>query len=104
MKDSGYGIFSNILSLWHSPNLWIETGANVDVCFAIFMFSSYQVIRIYSALMENGSHATTVHDVGTVYLKFTSRKTIRLKNMHHVTSINKNLVSEFLLCRVATHH
>ena len=49
-------------------------------------------------LMGNGSHAC-VHGVGTVDLKFTSGKIVRLKNVHHVPSINKNLVSGSLLCR-----
>jgi hypothetical protein len=34
-----------------------------------------------------------------VDLKFTSGKTVRLKNVHHVSSINKNLVSGYLLCQ-----
>ena len=48
--------------------------------------------------MGNGSHAS-VHGVGTVNLKFTSGKTVQLKNVQHVPSINKNLVSGSLLCR-----
>ena len=48
--------------------------------------------------MGNGSHAI-VRGVGTVDLKFTSGKTVRLKNVHHVPSINKNLVSGSRLCR-----
>jgi hypothetical protein len=98
MKDSGYGILPTILSVCHSPNWWIDTGANVYVCSDISMFSSYQVIGTSSILMENGSHAA-VHGVGMVDLKFTSGKTVRLKNVHHVPSINKNLVSGSLLCR-----
>ena len=49
-------------------------------------------------LMGNGSHAT-VRGVGTVDLKFTSGKIVRLKNVHHVPSINQNLVSGSRLCR-----
>jgi hypothetical protein len=37
--------------------------------------------------------------VGTVILKFTSGKTVLLKNVQHVPSIKKNLVSGSLLCR-----
>jgi hypothetical protein len=48
--------------------------------------------------MGNGSHAS-IHGVGMVDLKFTLGKTVRLKNVHHVPSINKNLVSGSLLCR-----
>src|SRR3954469_21814589 len=62
------------------------------------MFSSYQVRGTQTVLMRNGSHAS-VHGVGMVDLKFTSRKTVRLKNLHHVPSINNNLVSGSLPCR-----
>jgi hypothetical protein len=48
--------------------------------------------------MENGSH-TCVLGVGTVILKLTSGKTMLLKNVQHVPSIKKNLVSGSLLCR-----
>ena len=49
-------------------------------------------------LIGNCSHAF-VHGIVTVDLKFTSGKIVRLKNVHHVPSINKNLVSGSLLCR-----
>src|SRR4051812_23727024 len=62
------------------------------------MFSSYQVSRTSSVLMGNGSRAY-VHGVGMVNLKFTSGNTVQLKNVQHVPSINKNLVSGSLLCR-----
>ena len=48
--------------------------------------------------MGNGSHARVL-GVGTVNLKFTSRKTVQLKNVQHVPTIKKNLVSGSLLCR-----
>ena len=98
MKDVGYGILPTILSVCHSPDWWIDTGANTHVCSDISMFSSYQVSRTSSVLMGNGSRAS-VHGVGTVDLKFTSGKTVQLKNVQHVPSINKNLVSGSLLCR-----
>jgi hypothetical protein len=41
--------------------------------------------------MENGSHAR-VFGVCTVILKFTSRKTVLLKNMQHVPSIKRILL------------
>jgi hypothetical protein len=49
-------------------------------------------------IMENGSH-TSVRGVGTVDLKLTSGKIVQLRNVQHIPSINKNLVSGFLLCR-----
>jgi hypothetical protein len=48
--------------------------------------------------MGNGSRAT-IHGIGRVDLKLTSRKTLSLKNVHHVPVINRNLISGSLLCR-----
>ena len=60
--------------------------------------SSFQVTQDCSVLMRNGSHAS-VDGIGTVDLKFTSRKIVQLKNMQHVPSMKKNLVSGTLLLR-----
>src|SRR6266542_4015333 len=98
MKDVGYGNFPTVLSVCHSSEWWIDTGANVHIYADISMFSSYQATRTSSVLMGNGPHAF-VHGVGTVDLKFTSGKIVRLENVHHVPSINKNLVSGSLLYR-----
>jgi hypothetical protein len=49
-------------------------------------------------LMGNGSHAHVL-GVGTINLKLTSGKTMRLKNVQHVSTIKKNPVSGSLLCR-----
>ncbi|KAK1682587.1 hypothetical protein QYE76_043435 [Lolium multiflorum] len=56
------------------------------------------VARDSSVLMGNGSHAS-VRGVGTVDLKFTSGKIVQLRNVQHVPTMNKNLVSGSLLCR-----
>nr|AAM00977.1 Putative retroelement [Oryza sativa Japonica Group]AAP53108.1 retrotransposon protein, putative, Ty1-copia subclass [Oryza sativa Japonica Group] len=66
---SGCGkILPTVLSVFHSPNWWVDTGANIHVG------------RGSSLLMGNGSLAA-VHGVGTVDLKFTSGKTVQLKNV-----------------------
>jgi hypothetical protein len=49
-------------------------------------------------MMGNISHAR-VFGVGTIILKFTPGKMVLLKNVQHVPSIKKNLVSDSLLCR-----
>nr|ABF98935.1 retrotransposon protein, putative, Ty1-copia subclass [Oryza sativa Japonica Group] len=67
-----------------STNWWVDTGANVA--------------RGSTVLMGNGSHAS-VHGVGTVDLKFTSGKIVQLKNVQHVPSIDRNLVSGSRLTR-----
>ena len=48
--------------------------------------------------MGNRSHPRVL-GIGTVNLKFTSGKIVQLKNMQHVPTINKNLVSVSLLCK-----
>jgi hypothetical protein len=61
------------------------------------MVSSYQVMRRSIVMMGNDLHATVL-GVCMVDLKFISGKIVRLKNVHHVPSRNKNLVSGSLLC------
>jgi hypothetical protein len=41
----------------------------------------------------------SIHGVATVSFKFTSGKTVQLKNLQHVLSINKNLFSGSFLYR-----
>nr|AAT58810.1 putative polyprotein [Oryza sativa Japonica Group] len=95
---SGYGNLPTVFSVNQSTNWWVDTGANVHVCADISLFSSYQVARGSTVLMGNGSHAS-VHGVGTVDLKFTSGKIVQLKNVQHVPSIDRNLVSGSRLTR-----
>jgi hypothetical protein len=68
------------------------------VCSNASLFSSFQIARHSSMMMGNGSHAS-IYGVGMVDLKLTSTKIMHLKNVQHVPSINKNLVSGSLLCR-----
>jgi hypothetical protein len=86
------------LSVFQSTTWWLDSSANVHVCSVFSLFSSYQVTQDSSVMMGNGSHAS-IRGVGTVDLKLTSEKIVQLKNVHHVSSINKNLVSDSLLCR-----
>jgi hypothetical protein len=88
-----------VLSVFYLPNWWVDTGANIYVCADIFLFSSYKVGGTAFLLMGNGSYVHIL-GVGTVNLKlFTSVKTVQLKNVQHVPTIKKNLVSGSLLCR-----
>jgi hypothetical protein len=96
--SSEYGNLLYVLSVFQSTTWWLDSGANVHVCSDASLFSSYQVARDSSVLMGNGSHAS-VCGVGTVDLKLTSEKIVQLKNVQHVPSINKNLVSDSLLCK-----
>jgi hypothetical protein len=90
---SGYdNLLPIVLSVCQSPEWWADTGANIHVCADISLFSSYQCKGAGALLMGNGSHARVL-GVGIVILKFTSVKTVLLKNVQHVPSIKKNLVS-----------
>jgi hypothetical protein len=78
---SRYGnILPIVLSVCHSPEWWIDTGANIYVCVDISLFLSYQVGGTGSLLMGNGSHARVL-GIGMINLKLTSGKIVRLKNL-----------------------
>ena len=71
----GYGKFlPTVLSVFQPTEWWVDMAANVHVCAAISMFTSYQA-RGSSIMMGNGLHAT-VRGVGTVDLKLTSGKIV----------------------------
>jgi len=94
----GYGnLLPTLILVCHSPDWWIDIGANIHVCADVSLFSSYQVGRTSSLLMGNEARAV-VRGVGMVDLKLTSGKTVQLKNVQDVPSIRKNLISSSLLC------
>ena len=66
----------------------MDTGVNVHVCADISLFSSYQASNTGALLMGNGSHARVL-GIGMVILKFTSGKTVLMKNVQHVPSIKR---------------
>jgi hypothetical protein len=86
-----------ILLACQSTDWWLDTGANVHVCFDLNLFSSYQATDGSAILMGNGSRAI-VHGIGRVDLKFTYGKTLSLKNVQHIPGINRKLISGSLLC------
>jgi hypothetical protein len=63
--------------------------------FLCFLLISTKGAR--SLLMWNKSHARVL-GVGTIILKFTTTKTMLLKNVQHVPFIKKNFVSGSFLC------
>jgi hypothetical protein len=70
---SGYGNLPCVLSVFQSTTWWLDSGANVYMCSDASLFSSYQVARDSSVMMESGSH-TSVRGVGTVDPKLTLGK------------------------------
>ena len=96
---SGYGNYLPfVLSVCLSPEWWMDSDANIHVCANVSLFTSYQAGGTRALLMGNGSH-TRVLGASTVVLKFTSGKTVLLKNVQYVPSIKKNLVSASQMCR-----
>jgi hypothetical protein len=93
-----YGNHATVLSVCYLSYWWIDTRANIYVCADISLFSSYQVTGTGSVLMGKCLNVA-VRGVSSIDLKFTSGKTVRLKNVQHVLSINKNIVSGSLLCK-----
>jgi hypothetical protein len=97
-EAGGSGYVLEILLACQSTNWWLDTRANVHVCSDLNLFFSYQATDSSSVLIGNESRAV-VHGVGRVDLKLTSAKTLSLKNVQHVSGINRNLISGSLLCR-----
>jgi len=96
---SEYGNYlPSVFSVCHSPEWWMDAGANVHISTDISLFSSYQEGSTRALLTGNGSHARVL-GVGTVILKFTLEKTVLMKNMQHVPSNKNNLVNGSQLCR-----
>jgi hypothetical protein len=56
--------------VFQSTTWWLDSGANIHVCFDASLFSSYEVTRDSSVMMGNRSH-TSVRGVGTIDLKLT---------------------------------
>jgi hypothetical protein len=78
---SGYGNhLPFVLSVCHSLEWWMDSGANIHVCDDVSLFTSYHVGGTGALLMGNGSHAHVL-GVGTVVLKFTLGKTVLLKHV-----------------------
>jgi hypothetical protein len=95
---SGYDNLPYVLSVFQSTTWWLDFGANVHVCYDASLFSSYQVMQDSFMMMENESY-TSIYGVGMVDLKLTLGKIMQLKNVQHIPSIKKNLVSGSLLCK-----
>ncbi|KAK2455989.1 putative mitochondrial protein [Trifolium repens] len=79
-----------------SDGWWIDTGATRHVCFDRAMFKTYTNAENKKVQMGN-AHTSDVAGIGDIELKFTSGKTLILKDVMHVPEMKKNLVSGFLL-------
>ena len=63
-----------------SDGWWIDTGASRHVCFDRVVFKTYTATEDQKVLLGD-SHTTEVAGIGDVELKFTSGKTLVLKDV-----------------------
>ncbi|KAI5350367.1 hypothetical protein L3X38_003258 [Prunus dulcis] len=71
---------------------WLDSGANVHVCFDKRFFKNYQNSSGGSVTLGNDTVAQ-VRGIGEVELKMTSGKTLTLKDVRHVPEVRRNLIS-----------
>ncbi|KAL0411696.1 UNVERIFIED_CONTAM: hypothetical protein Slati_3759300 [Sesamum latifolium] len=76
----------------------IDTGANVHVCADKSLFMSYQAITGRTVSMGNSSTAEVL-GIGSVALKFPSRRILSLKRVHHVPNVKRNIISGSVIVR-----
>ncbi|KAA0049683.1 uncharacterized protein E5676_scaffold106G001350 [Cucumis melo var. makuwa] len=77
----------------------INTGASLHVCHDLNLFRKYNEVKDKNILLGD-HHTTKVASIGEVELKFTSGKTLVLKEVLHTLEIRKNLVSGYLLNKI----
>ncbi|XP_062080111.1 3-hydroxy-3-methylglutaryl-coenzyme A reductase 2-like [Humulus lupulus] len=70
---------------------WVDTGASHHVCYDHAMFKTYTAADDKKVLLGD-SHTTIVAGIGNMELKFTSGKTLLLKDVMHTPEMRKNMV------------
>ena len=69
----GTSVYCNFIPTFllvcHSPEWWMDNGANIHVCADVSLFTFYQAGRTRALLMRNGLHACVL-GAGMVVLKF----------------------------------
>lgn len=96
VEETFVAMISEINMIGGSEGWWIDSGAARHVCKDRSLFKSYSEADDQKVLLGD-SHTTKVLGSGEVDLKFTSGKTLTLKNVLHTPEMRKNLVSGFLL-------
>ncbi|PON99483.1 Zinc finger, CCHC-type, partial [Trema orientale] len=89
-------MISEINIVGGSEGWWVDTGASRHVCNNRALFKTYSETEDKKVLLGD-SHTTIVAGTGEVELKFTSGKTLILKDVLHTPEMRKNLVSGYLL-------
>ncbi|CAJ2638269.1 unnamed protein product [Trifolium pratense] len=99
-KSTAYAaMITEINMIGVTDGWWIDTGATRHVCYERAMFKTYTTAENKKVQMGN-AHTSEVAGIGDIELKFTSGKTLILKDVMHVPDMKKNLVSGFLLNKV----
>ena len=78
-----------------SDGWWIDTGATRHVCYDRQVFKTYTEKTDDKKVLLGDSHSTNIAGIGNVELKFTSGRTLILKDVLHTPEMRKNLVSGF---------
>jgi len=79
-----------------SDGWWMDTGTSRHLCFDRAMFKTNATAEDQKVLLGD-SHTTEVAGIREVELKFTSKKTLILKDVMHTPKFRKNFVYRFLL-------
>lgn len=95
-EEQFIAMISEINLVGGSEGWWLDTGSSIHVCNDRAMFKTYTAADNKKVLLGD-AHTTIVAGIGDVELKFTSGKTLILKDVKHTPEIRKNLVSGFLL-------
>ena len=73
---------------YENKDWWLDSGANIHVCFDFDFFKNYQKSSGGSVTLGNGSVAPVL-GIGDIDLKMTSGKILTLKDVQHVPEVKK---------------
>nr|GEZ76416.1 zinc finger, CCHC-type [Tanacetum cinerariifolium] len=92
-------LIKNMRNLGGSEGWWVDFGATIHVCYDRSMFNTYIAASASDdkKMLLGDHHTANVAGIGNVELKFTSAKTVILKDVMHTPEMRKNLVSCYLL-------
>ena len=82
--------------IYGSKGWWADSGVARHICYDRSWFKTYSKEKDMKVMLGD-SHTTKVVGIGNVELKFTSGRTLLLKDVLHTPEMRKNLVSSFLL-------
>ncbi|KAA0035651.1 uncharacterized protein E5676_scaffold455G00960 [Cucumis melo var. makuwa] len=96
IEDELVAMISEVNVIKGSEGWWLDIGASCHVYHDLSSFKKYNEVKNKNILLGD-HHTTKVAGIGEVELKFTSGKTLVLKDVLHIPEIRKNLVFKYLL-------